>query len=250
MRTQHGLNTKRNNIMKKLFLVAKAEEGNVADTNTTATTGETTPTNNVPTINIEDLMAKARSEEKAKLYPKIEKLEKENKALVEKNNTHLLSLGEKDALITSLNKEIEQLKATSNKTVSDKEKELLSQIEQLKAENEDLKNNTVSREEIENEIKAVYDVKLYREQKLRELGDTVIPDLVLGTTKEEIDNSIELSQNRLKEIQEKIMNSYELPVVNTNVASFQKANVSVEDIVNLNPSSPEYAQLRAKLGIR
>ena len=117
MRTQHGLNTKRNNIMKKLFLVAKAEEGNVADTNTTATTGETTPT-----INIEDLMAKARSEEKAKLYPKIEKLEKENKALVEKNNTHLLSLGEKDALITSLNKEIEQLKATSNKTVSDKEK--------------------------------------------------------------------------------------------------------------------------------
>lgn len=249
MRKQHGLNTKTNNIMKKLFLVAKAEEGTT--TEPTNTNGEGTQTqSNVPTINIEDLMAKARSEEKAKLYPKIEKLEKENKSLIEKNNAHLLSLGEKDALITSLNKEIEQLKATSNKTVSDKEKELLSQIEQLKAENEDLKNNTVSREELENEIKAVYEVKLYREQKLRELGDTVIPELVMGNTKEEIDQAVQTAQNRFKEIQEKIMNSYELPVVNTNVASFQQANVSVEDIVNLNPSSPEYAQLRAKLGIK
>lgn len=249
MRTQHGLNTKTNNIMRKLILVAKAEEGTE---NATPTTGEqTTPQTPVaPTINIEDLMAKARSEEKAKLYPKIEKLEKEKQTLIEKNNANLLSLGEKDALITSLNKEIEQLKATSNKTVSDKEKELLSQIEQLKAENEELKTNTVSREELENEIKAVYDVKLYREQKLRELGDTVIPDLVMGTTKEDIDKSIELSQARLKEIQDRLIGSYELPIANTNVASFQKANVSVEDIVNLNPSSPEYAQLRAKLGIK
>ena len=46
MRTQHGLNTKTNNIMKKLFLVAKAEEGET----TTSNNGEVQTT--APTINL------------------------------------------------------------------------------------------------------------------------------------------------------------------------------------------------------
>lgn len=250
MRIQNGFKAEKNKFMNKLIISAKAEEVEVEPPVEGTPNEPTTPVAPSP-VNYEDLLAMTRKQEKDKLYPIIQKLETENKALVEKNNANLLAVGQKESEIAELKKTIEDLKATSNKGASEKEKELQSTIDNLTKEIEELKSTTISREDVEKEIREEYEVKLYREQKLREMGDTVIPELVVGSTKEDIDKSLEISQAQFNKIQERILNSLgTVPVVNTNVSSFQNANVSLEDIAKLDPRSPEYAQLRAKLGVR
>lgn len=247
MRIKHGFIKERTNFIKKLFITAKAEEG-VDPTPTPE--GDPTPTPvNTPQINYEELIAKARQQEKDKLYPQIKKLEDEKKALIEKNNTNLLIIGEKDQKITTLTNELNTLKSNTN--VSAREQELLSENERLKAELDTLKSETVSVDEIEKSIREEYEVKLYRSEKLREVGEEVIPELITGTTKEEIDASIKLSQERFKTLQEKILGQAQtVPVANTSVSTIQSnSNLKIEDIAKLDPKSPEYKEMRIKLGL-
>ena len=251
MRIKKGFITEKTNLLKKImFMPVFAEEPQ----GTEPTNGQepTEPQNqpSVNTVNFEDLIAKARQQEKAKLYPQIQKLQEQNNALTEKNNAHLLTIGEKDARISELEKQLAESDNASKKGASEKEASLLSKIAELEKELTDIKANTVSREEIEAEIKAEYDVKLYREQKLREVGDTVIPELITGTTIEEIDASIKVSQERYNQITSKFLGGVQVPVANVNTSSFQAKDLKIEDIANLDPRSPEYAQLRARLGLR
>lgn len=203
-----------------------------------------------PTVNYEDLIANARRQEKEKLYPQIKKLEDDKNALIEKNNNNLLALGEKDSEIASLKKQLKELTEASTKGDSEVVKQLKKQVSDLQKENEDLKANTVSREDVENEIKAEYEVKLYREQQLREAGDHVIPELITGSTKEEIDASIELAKKRYEEISSKVLNGVQAPLNNGGMSALKNEDLKIEDIANLDPRSPEYAQLRAKLGLK
>ena len=64
----------------------------------------------VPTVNVEDLLAKVRAEEKGKLYPEIEKLKNEVATKVERINSLLMSVAEKDEQIKAVNKELENTK--------------------------------------------------------------------------------------------------------------------------------------------
>ena len=222
MRIKKGFITEKTNLLKKImFMPVFAEEPQGTEPTEPQGNGTTEPQPQANTVNFEDLIAKARQQEKAKLYPQIQKLQEQNNALTEKNNTHLLTIGEKDARISELEKQLADIKA-----------------------------NTVSREEIEAEIRAEYDVKLYREQKLREVGDTVIPELITGTTIEEIDASIKVSQERYNQITSKFLGGVQVPVANVNTSSFQAKDLKIEDIANLDPRSPEYAQLRARLGLK
>ena len=134
--------------------------------------------------------------------------------------------------------------------MSERETALQNEIESLKTTIANMEKDAISVEEIESSIRAEYEVKLYREQKLREIGDTVIPELIVGTTKEEIDASIVASQERFNQISNKILGSVQVPVANVSTSSFQSKDLKLEDIANLDPRSPEYAQLRAKLGLR
>ena len=255
LKRKNGFNLETKALVNKVVISARAEEekqpNTEVETEQNKPSQETTveATRNTQ-INYEDLIANARKQEKDKLYPTIANLEKENKNLVEKNNKHLLTIGEKDARIKELEGEINALKDSSNKTESEKEVELRKEIQKLNDTIADLKANTVSREDIENEIKAEYEVKLYRESKLRELGNTVIPELIIGNTKEEIDSSIEVSKQRYSEITNSILGNVNVPPANVNTSTFQTKDLKVEDLLDLNPNSPEYAQLRAKLGLR
>lgn len=255
MRIKKGFITETTNLLKKtVCMTVFAEEPTTATEPTNqggaepTTEPQTTP--QATTVNFEDLIAKARQQEKAKLYPQIQKLQEQNNALTEKNNAHLLTIGEKDAKISELEKQLAEANNSSKKGASEKEASLLSEIEELKKELNDVKSNTVSREELEAEIKAEYEVKLYREQKLREVGDTVIPELITGTTKEEIDASIKVSQERYNQITSKVLGGVQVPVANVNTSSFHAQDLKIEDIANLDPRSPEYAQLRVKLGLK
>ena len=243
MKTPKAFKTKINELFKTISFTVQAEEpqGDEQIEETPQVEETSTPQ---PTVNFEDLIANARKQEKDKLYPQIKKLEEEKKKLVEKNNQHLLTIGEKDARI----KELELL--TNSDSVSERETALQNEIESLKTTIANMEKDAISVEEIESSIRAEYEVKLYREQKLREIGDTVIPELIMGTTKEEIDASIVASQERFNQISNKILGSVQVPVANVSTSSFQSKDLKLEDIANLDPRSPEYVQLRAKLGLR
>ena len=260
MKTPKAFKTKINELFKTISFTVQAEEEPQGDEQIKETPQVEETSTPQQTVNFEDLIANARKQEKDKLYPQIKKLEEEKKKLVEKNNQHLLTIGEKDARI----KELELL--TNSDSVSEKETALQNEIESLKTTIANMEKDAISVEEIESSIRAEYEVKLYREQKLREIGDTVIPELIVGTTKEEIDASIVASQERFNQISNKILGSVQVPVANVSTSSFQSKDLKLEDIANLDPRgpgsaqladlgnldprSPEYAQLRAKLGLR
>ena len=204
-----------------------------------------------PTVNFEDLITKARAEEKAKLYPKIQKLEGENAKLVEKNNSLLLDLGTKDAEISDLKSQIEKSKSSKEATESETVKALKDEIKTLKATIKDMESNAVDVDALTESIRGEYDVKLYREQRLREVGETVIPELVMGTTKEEIDASITNAQARFNDIIAKHGATHVTPTVTPNNVNTQSLNVkdlSVEDISRMTPE--EWAEKRKMLGFK
>lgn len=203
------------------------------------------------TVNFEDLITKARAEEKAKLYPKIQKLEGEKAELVEKNNKLLLDLGTKDAQISDLQSQIKEVKSNKETTESETVKALNDEIETLKATIKQMEENVVDVDALTESIRGEYDVKLYREQRLREVGETVIPELVMGTTKEEVDESITKAQERFNEILTKHGAVQVTPTVtpnNVNTQSLNVKDVSVEDISRM--SVTEWAEKRKMLGFK
>lgn len=203
------------------------------------------------TVNFEDLITKARAEEKAKLYPKIQKLEGENASLVEKHNKLLLDLGTKDNRISELEEELKVAKSSKQSTESETVKALNEEIKSLKNTIKDMESNSVNIDELTESIKGEYEVKLYREQRLREVGETVIPELVMGATKEDIDASITVAQNRFNDILAKHSAVHTTPTVTPNNVNTQSLNIkdfTVDDISRMTPD--EWAEKRKMLGFK
>ena len=197
------------------------------------------------TVNFEDLVAKAREEEKAKLYPQIEKLKKDK-------NDLLLVVAEKDKAIKDLEKEITSLQKNHSKLAKDVEESTSTNkvvqeqallISQLEQQLEDIQ----SQYELEvNSLK----INSYREKQIASAGGAIIPELVTGNTEEEINASIELAKQRYAQIQEQAMASVQMPKsVNPSVATLsQNAMKSVEDIASMTPG--EWAEYRKNLNIK
>lgn len=247
-KTNHDIITKSNVIEneKGMFMfVAKAEEPEQGSE--PQSQPEAQPQK---TVNFEDLITKARAEEKAKLYPKIQKLEGENNSLVEKNNKLLLDLGTKDARISELEVELDKAKSSKQATESDTVKTLKDEIETLKATITEMENNVVDVDALTESIKGEYEVKLYREQRLREVGDTVIPELVMGATKEDIDASITVAQTRFNDILARHSVNVQPTVTpnNVNTQSLNIKDLSVDDISRMTPE--EWAEKRKMLGFK
>ena len=142
--------------------------GDPTPTPTKTQTPEPTPTG---TVNFEDLIGKARKEERDKLYPEITKL-KEDK------NKYLLVIAEKDAEIKDLKEEIATLKGdlgnatsklkdskTSNKALTD----LQIQYDTLQKEYENLQT------QYENEVNSLK-LESYKEKKIAEAGGEIIAE--------------------------------------------------------------------------
>lgn len=199
-------------------------------------------------INYEDLVRKAREEEKAKLYPLIEKLKEEKKTLVEKHNNALLTIGQKDEEIEALTKDLASVKKEGSRVESE-------EIAKLKEQIATLESNTVDVEAIKKSVADEYELKLYRMEKLHEVGNKVIPELVTGSTKEEIDASIKASVERYNSIlnsnnSNQTQNPTTKPTIQTGtpVDTFSLNNLNVEDIANMTPQ--QWAEYRTKLGMK
>ena len=196
------------------------------------------------TVNFEDLIKKAREEEKAKLYPQIEKLKKEKNDLL----TNVSELQEEvDALKgenTSLSETKGKLETSlkegtaSNKTVQ----KLNLKISQLERDLED------ARSAHESEV-ATLKLEAFKEKQIALAGSDVIPELISGNTEEEVLESIEKSKTRYKEIFDRAIGGVQLPTSNPNSQAIQlNMDVSEQEISAM--TQEQYAEYRTRLGMK
>lgn len=217
------------------------------------------------TINYEDLIAKARQEEKKKQYKTIEKLKAEKETLIQQHNTDLLEKAELEKKL----KEAETLVSKAGKNDPEAVTALRTEIANLTTANKTLEakvtelesKKPVSREEVEREVReelqAEYEVRAYKAEKLAELKDDIlVPELVMGSTKEEIDATITSALERSKTIKESLGVSGDkkkrTPKSPTNptVEGIQDKKYSLDYLASLDPASKEYLEVRKNLGLR
>lgn len=227
--------------------------------------GNEDPKSAPTTINYEDLISKARKEEKEKQYKTIEKLKSQVNTLTEQHNNDLLR-------IADLEKKLEEANAKLAKTGdgdSEAVKTLKGEVSTLTKEKADLEKKVadleqkkpVSREEVEAEVRAEleaeYEVRTYKAEKMAELKDDIlVPELVMGDTKEAIDASIKVALDRSKEIAEKLgiksttQKRTPKSPSNPDVSHVQDNKYSYDYLASLDPASKEYAEVRKQLGLR
>lgn len=248
-------------IVKKLFggltLKAFAEESN--PTGDDGGEGGTPK----PTINYEDLIAKARKEEKDKQYKTIEKLKGQIDTLTQQHNADLLEKAELEKQI----KEAQDKLKTAGQGDSEEVKTLKGEISTLTKAKEDLEkkikeledNKPVSREEVEKEVRAELDkeyaVKTHKAQILAEhKDDLLVPELVFGETVEELDKNLESALARSEEIRKAVGGTTKKRTpkspTNPTTSKVQDNELSIDYIASLDPASEEYKEFRKKMGLR
>lgn len=232
-----------------LFLNVFAEETIEEDNNE----GDGEEGNN-SVINYEDLILKARKEEKDKMYKKLDKYKKEQEMLIKQHNEDLLKIGNLESLLSS--------------SSSDDIKGLKDTIDNLKKENEgyssiieDYKQQLANKEnEVKEKLEKEYEIKMYLNSKLMEYKDIIlVPELVSGSTKEEIDASIEKAKERSEEIRKSLgiknntmNNTYRTSINPTNpsIGTIQSKQVDLNSLASMDVSSKEYKELRKQLGFK
>lgn len=243
---KRGFNAKMNlvnNAIRGIIFSAKAEEPIVDET-------PQEEVKTTPVVNYEDLIAKARKEEKDKLYSQLQGKDSKINDLTEKNNSLLLGLSAKDEEIKALKNEIKGLKSANTKSDNETIRGLEEEKLNLLATIDQLKNEQVQVDDIENRIKNEYEVKLYRMEKLNSVGDEIISELVTGTTKEEIDASFEVAKAKYDSIKEKYISktTQDIPMANIDTSSLNVNSINSVDISKM--SASEWAEYRAKLGLK
>lgn len=220
-----------------------------------------------PEVNYEQLIAQARKEEKDKLYPRIQKLEEENKTLTKSSNNYLLQ-------IAALKDELEKLKSAGD---SEEVKTLKQTVADLQGQIETLKNNAVDEEAIRKKVADEYEVKMYAQEQIAlhkgSILSTLIPD-IKGATKEEVDAAIKTAKETTKTVKKELGlevddeeddNKDKTPGKKSKKGSSTPAkrvppasppteteeeDYDVDYIRNLDPSSEEYKQFRKSIGLR
>lgn len=207
------------------------------------------PTLTAPTVNYEDLIAKARTDEKNKLYPEIEKLKAEVAKNVERINALLISVAEKDELLKQKDKELAEkdakYTALEKEGANGMDKELKALQEQLAQLQADL----AKKDDEIVQVKAKAEVDSYKATKLKDL-DEDFHDLVVGNTKEEIDASYAKAKEKFEKIASKYGQTPQvgLPKPNPSVVNNTYKEVKPEDISKM--TSAEYAEYRKTLGFK
>ena len=150
------------------------------------------------------------------------------------------------------------------KTLKDTIKNLEKDKDELDKKVKELESKKpVSREEVVAEVRAEleteYEVKTYKVTKMAEFKDDIlVPELVFGNTKEEIDASIQSAINRSAEIRKNLglegstskQKRTPKSPANPSVSKVQDSGVSLERLATMDVRSPEYAEVRRQLGLR
>lgn len=260
-----------NGVLSRLFLTAHADEaaGTPADA-----TPATTPAA-APQINYEQLIAAARKEEKDKLYPQIEKLKAEKEGLVNASNQQLIKIGDLTQAVTTLQKQVDDYK--SGKVTSEELAAIQKERDALKEQIAKLEKETPSEEQLRAQIEKEFEVKSYLKDKKRDNKDiipSIFDSLVSGATIEEVDVSIAKAKEKSDAIKRELGLIDEKgnavsktpkkkeeksagtpapsapPAANPADTSTESVVLDADYIRSLDPSSPEYAEFRKKIGLK
>lgn len=217
------------------------------------------------TTNFEDLISKARKEEKEKQYKTIEKLKKQVETLTGQHNNDLLKVADLEKKLQEANDKLTKAGSGDSeevKTLKDTIKGLEKDKTDLEKKVKDFESKPpVDREAVEAEVRqqleTEYEVKTYKATKMMELKDDIlVPELVFGDTKEEIDANIQIALDRSAEIKKNLGIDGEKSKKRTpkssapSISKVQDKEVSLERLANMDVRSPEYAELRKQLGLR
>lgn len=195
-------------------------------------------------VNFEDLIAKARKEERDKLYPEITKLK-------EKHNDLLLVVADRD-------KELEQLKSDNAKLTGDLDK-ASKNIETGNAKSEKVSELSLTNSKLEQQLAQLqqkYDADInslklesVKEKAIAAAQGEIIAEMVGGNTEEEINASVEAAKNRYQEIQNNIMSRVQMPgSANPSATQVQLKDKTMDEIATMTPQ--EWAEHRRALGLR
>lgn len=135
------------------------------------------------------MLEKVRKQEKDKLYPKIEKLEAELK----EGAKALQEMAAKLAAAEQEKQDLTNGKVTAQDVLKKQMDEQAKAMDKLRVDLE------VGKKEALMKIQSA-ELKAFREQKLREAGADLIPELVMGNTEEEIVASLEKSKAKYQEV--------------------------------------------------
>lgn len=204
-----------------------------------------------------DDLAKARAQEKAKLYPQMEKMAAELEALKKAQaeeaarKAEKAKLREQDKVAKQKQKEEEELSA--KELLAKKEQEFQAQLEAERLERE----NAFALLEKERKFQ---DLMNYRQQRIEQERDAIVPqliDLVNGNSQEEIEQSIESlkakSAGIMQDVQQTVLSAKQQMVgarvtapASGPLDNDSEQNITTPDSIS-NMSMADYAKNRAKL---
>jgi len=207
-----------------------------------------------------DDIAKAREQEKAKLYPQMEKM-KEELATLKKAREEELAKEAERVSARNAKKAEEALKAKQKEEEELSVKELLSKKEQ--EWQSQLEAERLERERafaLLDQERKFQELTSYRQSRLEQERDSIVPeliDLISGNTKDEIEQSITMLKEKSASISSSVqqaMQTAKQQMVGTRVTSpaagpldndSSQQSLTPDSIRDL--SMAEYAKQRAKL---
>ena len=240
--------------------VMQAEQSSETAQNTATT--ETKAENNelASQFYTSDDLARARAQEKEKLYPQMEKLKEELSALkqaqAEREAEEARKRDERkarEAELAKKKKEEEEAELSAKELLARKEQELLAQIEQERAEREKALA-------LLDQERKFQQLMAYRQQRMEQERENIIPeliDLVQGETEAEIETSIAALKEKSNKIFQSVATASQQTrkeMVGARVTSpasgpldndSEQRTYSPEDISRM--SLADYAKNRAKL---
>lgn len=209
---------------------------------------------------VAEAIQKARAQEKAKLYPQMERLQEELSLLKQKESEREAKEAERkaaraarEAAAAEAKKAQEEAELETKDLLLKKEQEWKQQLEQERQERE----KAFALLEREREFQ---ELQQYRSQRLEESRNDIIPeliDLISGNTKDEIEQSILGLKERSAKILENVASvsqqsrkemagvSITAPASGPLDNDSAQANLSPESIANM--SLADYAKNRSKL---
>jgi DNA repair exonuclease SbcCD ATPase subunit len=207
-----------------------------------------------------DDIAKAREQEKAKLYPQMEKMKEELATLKKAREEELAKEAErvsarnaKKAEETAKAKQKEEEELSVKELLSKKEQEWQSQLEAERLERE-------RAFALLDQERKFQELTSYRQSRLEQERDSIVPeliDLISGNTKDEIEQSITMLKEKSASISSSVqqaMQTAKQQMVGTRVTSpaagpldndSSQQSLTPDSIRDL--SMAEYAKQRAKL---
>ena len=191
---------------------------------------------------VDEMLKKARQEEKDKLYGEIEALKEKNKKLSTEVTEKISKISNLESSVTDLETKVEEItgKLEDAKTTakSSKDKEVQKLTDTIK----DLTTKIDNIEKDGEERVRKLNLEIFKKEEILKAGDEIIVELVTGNTEEEITASIEKAKEAYIKIKEKTLSGVRVNGFNPNINSTAIKGKTAEEIASM--SREEYAKWR------